>query len=145
MDQLFKTQLKQLIVRHEGYRTHPYTDTRGNITIGVGYNLTARGLPESFLNQKYDEDVEFYHNKLLEDFKWYEGLIDVRKMVLIDMCFMGYKTFKTFHKMFFALELHKYNIAAEEILNSDYADQVHGRAIENAEMMRTGVLCFQVA
>lgn len=139
MDQAFKVQLKQLIISHEGYKTHPYLDTKGNITIGVGYNLSARGLPEDFLNQKYDEDVDYYHNKLLADFPWYDGLIDVRKMVLIDMCFMGYKTFCTFHKMFFALELHKYDIAAEEILNSDYASQVPGRALENAAIMRSGV------
>jgi lysozyme len=145
MDQSFKAQLKQLIVSHEGFKTHPYTDTKGNVTIGVGYNLTARGLPESFLNEKYDEDAEFYYTSLLKDFDWYESLCDARKMVLIDMCFMGYKTFKEFERMLQALRYGDYEKAAQEILNSLWAQQVGHRAIQNAEIMRTGVICSQQA
>ena len=83
-----------------------------------------------------------YYKQLHLDFPWYGALCDARKMVLIDMCFMGYKTFRTFHKMLFALELHNYERAADEMLQSDWAQQVHGRAVENADIMRSGVLCF---
>ena len=37
---LFKADLN----RDEGNRLKPYTDTKGNITIGVGRNLTGNGI-----------------------------------------------------------------------------------------------------
>lgn len=36
--------LHRLLIDHEGRRTHPYRDSVGKITIGVGRNLTDRGL-----------------------------------------------------------------------------------------------------
>lgn len=139
MDLAFKSQLKQLIVSHEGYRTHLYTDSVGKQTVGIGYNITDRGMSDTWINQQYDEDVEYFDQQLRHDFPWYDGLIDVRKMVLIDMCFMGYKTFCTFHKLIFALELRNNDKAADEILNSLYAEQAPNRALENANIMRSGV------
>lgn len=138
MDQSFKLRLKSLVVSHEDCKNLPYTDSLGNTTIGIGYNLSARGLPDSWINAQFDQDITYFDKQLSLDFPWYERLCDARRMVLIDMCFMGYRKFRTFHKMFFALELHKYDLAADEILNSVYAGQVHGRAIENAEIMRNG-------
>ena len=82
--------------------------------------------------------MRYFDKFLAIDFPWYAGLSDARKMVLIDMCFMGYKTFRTFHKMLFALELGNFDKAADEILRSEWANQVHGRALENAEIMRSG-------
>ncbi len=143
MDQLFRTNLKQLIVSHEGFKTHPYIDTQGFCTIGVGFNLSVRGLPESWINDQYDADVKYFNDQLNQDFVWYKDLSDARKMVLIDMCFMGYKSFKTFKKMLFALEMHNYERAASEILNSKWAQQVGGRAVENSLIMRRGELCSQ--
>jgi len=141
MDQSFKSQLKTLIVSHEEKRNYPYTDMLGNVTIGIGYNLSARGLPDSWINEQFDQDIAYFDKVLTLDFPWYEHLCDARKMVIIDMCFMGYKTFRTFHKMLFALELHNYERAADEMLNSEWAHQVNGRAVENALIMRRGALC----
>jgi lysozyme len=141
MDAVFKSRLKALIVSHEGLKNHPYTDTKGNITIGIGYNLTARGLPDSWINAQYDEDVTYFDKQLSLDYAWYPELCDARRMALIDMCFMGYKTFQTFHKLILALELRNYDRAAHEMLNSEWAEQVRGRALELAEIMRSGELC----
>ncbi len=144
MDQSFKSRLKQLIVSHEAKTNYPYVDTEGNVTIGIGYNLTDRGLPDSWINQQYDDDVQYFDKALSLDYPWYTELCDARRMVLLDMCFMGYKTFRTFHKMLFALELRNYEDAADEIMSSHWAQQVHGRALENAAMMRSGEICSQV-
>ena len=141
MDQSFKARLKNLIVSHEGKENHPYTDTKGNVTIGIGYNLTARGLPDSWINEQFDQDVTYFHDQLLHDFDWYSGLDDARKMVLIDMCFMGYKTFKEFERMLQALRYGDYEKAASEILKSKWAEQVGHRAEENADIMRKGEIC----
>src|SRR5574341_103685 len=35
--------MEEQLVLHEGLETAPYPDTEGNWTIGVGYNVTARG------------------------------------------------------------------------------------------------------
>lgn len=145
MDQSFKARLKHLIVSHEGSKNFPYPDTTGNITIGIGYNLTARGLPDSWINAQFDEDVTYFDKALSLDYEWYQDLCDARKMVLIDMCFMGYKTFCTFHRMLFALEMHCYNDASDEMLSSEWADQVKGRALELAAIMRSGELCSQAS
>lgn len=144
MDQSFKSRLKQLIISHEGFKNFPYIDSVGKITAGIGYNLTDRGLPDSWINEQYEADVSYFDKALSLDFPWYADLCDARRMVLIDMCFMGYKTFRTFHKMLFALELSNYDKAADEILRSEWATQVHGRAVENAEIMRSGELCSPV-
>lgn len=143
MDQSFKSRLKQLIVSHEDKRNYPYADTKGNITIGIGYNLSDRGLPDSWIDAQYEQDVTYFNAQLLHDFDWYEKLCDARKMVLIDMCFMGYKSFKEFERMLQALRYGDYEKAAQEILNSLWAQQVGYRATENAEIMQTGVLCSQ--
>jgi len=145
MDQSFKARLKQLIVSHEGYKTHLYTDSVGKQTIGIGYNITDRGMPDSWINKQYDEDVEFFDHQLNHDFEWYQGLCDERRMVLIDMCFMGYKTFLGFKKMLEALAKRDYEEAAFQIVRSDWAEQVGRRAMEDAQIMRTGVLCFPQA
>lgn len=144
MDQSFKSRLKTLIVSHEASENYPYKDTLGNITIGIGYNLTARGLPDSWINAQFDEDVTYFDKQLSLDYEWYQDLCDARKMVLIDMCFMGYKSFQTFAYMLFALAVRNYDRAADEIMHSKYAEQVHGRALELAEIMRSGDLCSPV-
>lgn len=141
MDQSFKARLKQLIVSHEGYKTHLYTDSVGKQTVGIGYNITDRGMPDSWINQQYDEDVTYFDQQLSQDFDWYIGLNDARKMILIDMCFMGYKTFKEFERMLQALRFGDYEKAASEILKSKWAEQVGHRALENAEIMLKGEIC----
>ena len=35
---------QKMLIRHEGRQTHPYRDIFGKITIGVGGNLSNRGL-----------------------------------------------------------------------------------------------------
>lgn len=142
----FQAALKQLLVLHEDKRNFPYVDTEGKITIGIGYNLTDRGLPDSWINQQYNEDVAYFYNRLTEDYRWFTALSDARKMVLIDMCFMGYKTFQGFKRMLSACERGDFATAAKEMLDSKWAKQVKGRAgmladmMENNRLYKDGVL-----
>lgn len=141
MDASFKSSLKQLITRHEDRRNYPYFDQYGLCTIGIGYNLTDRGLPDSWIDDQFEKDVAYFNAQLLHDFDWYESLCDARKMVLIDMAFMGYRSLKGFVKLFEYLSQGDYQKASQEILNSLWAQQVGNRAVEDAEIMRTGELC----
>lgn len=146
MDLAFRSQLKSLIISHEGFRNYPYTDSVGKVTIGIGYNLTDRGMPDDWINDRYDKDMTWFDEHLALDYPWYVDLCDARKMALLDMCYnMGYKTFQTFHKLIFALELRNYDKAADEILRSERSHQAPARSQQNADMMRSGELCSPVA
>lgn len=140
LDPETRLKLKELLVKHEGKTTYPYVDTVGKITIGIGYNLTDRGLPEAWVDKQFEEDVNFFHDHLDRDFKWFRDLNYERKIVLIDMCFMGYQRFKEFKNMLKALSYKNYDKAADEMLNSKWAIQVGNRALELANIMRTGTI-----
>lgn len=135
----FRKQLKAMLIKHEGYSKFPYTDTVGKITIGVGYNLTDRGLPDAWINAQLDTDIDYFYDRLSNTFSWFEKLDDIRKFVLVDMCFMGFKRFLEFKNTIAALARGDYYTAAAEMLDSKWATQVKGRAIELAEMMRHGM------
>ena len=53
---LIPTEVIRMIEDHEGRRTHPYRDTAGCLTIGVGRNLTARGLAADEIDLLRDND-----------------------------------------------------------------------------------------
>lgn len=131
---------KQLLINHEGYEKYPYVDTKGKLTIGIGYNISDRGMPDAWINQQCEEDINVHYNNLMNDFPWYKELNEARQIALVDMCFMGYKKFKEFHKMLAAFEVHDYNEAAYQMLNSDWAFQVKKRAVDLSNIIQTGEL-----
>ncbi len=49
--------LVRLLTRHEGRRAFPYTDTAGRLTIGVGRNLTDRGLADDEIDLLLANDI----------------------------------------------------------------------------------------
>lgn len=130
--------LKRSVVNHEGRKKFPYPDTLGNITLGIGYNLTARGITDEWIDNQYSEDAEFFYLSLSQ-YPWFNNLNEDRKIVLLDMCFMGLKKFLTFEKMIEALKESDFMTAAHEMINSKWAEQVKDRAFVLAVAMRKGV------
>jgi lysozyme len=133
-----QTRIRSSLVKHEGETLFPYIDSLGNLTIGIGYNLTGRGLTQDWVNTQFLEDVDYFQTQLSQ-FPWYHQLNEDRQIVLIDMCFMGFKKFLEFTKMLDALAKGQFDLAADEMLNSEWASQVKGRATDLANGMRTGV------
>ena len=133
-----RQKLKKMEVIHEGYRRFPYKDTTGHITIGIGYNLTDRGISEEWIEKQFNDDISFFHQQLEKEFEWFSSLNEPRQVALIDMCFMGFKKLLTFKKMFHHLSHHNFKIAAKEILNSKWAMQVGDRAHTIAKMIELG-------
>ena len=131
--------LKRSLVLHEGFERHPYIDTVGKISIGIGYNLTDRGISDEWINSQYLEDVNYFYNQFSLKFPWFQDLSCDRQIILIDMAFMGWKKFLGFHKMIEALSKGDFKGAALEMLNSKWAEQVKGRADSLAHGMLTGV------
>jgi lysozyme len=128
-----------LIKKHEGLKLKPYIDTVGKITIGYGRNLDDVGITELEAEILLEHDVERAVLGLSHCFIWYPNLDDVRKAVLIDMVFnLGIQGFLTFIMTIKHLSREEYDLAADTMLDSKWAHQVGGRALELSEMMRTG-------
>lgn len=140
MPEPMKLKLRHLLVEHEGYENFPYVDTVGKITIGIGYNLSDRGMSDTWINNQFEEDTSYFYNQMNDDFPWFKRLNDARQIALIDMCFMGYRKFKTFKKMLDAFANEDYLLASKEALDSKWAEQVKGRANQIAHIILSGKL-----
>ena len=130
--------LVQQLMRHEGYRQYPYTDTVGKLTIGVGRNLDDVGISEDEATHLLENDILVARNELLFAFPAFSQMQPVRQDALINMVFnMGITRFKGFKNMISALVAQNYPLAADEMLDSKWARQVGSRADELAYQMRT--------
>lgn len=134
-----KIKLKQLLVNHEQYKQFPYIDTTGHITVGIGRNLTDRGISTTEAFYLLDDDILYFSGKLNHFLKFFASLDENRQIALIDMCFnLGVQGFLNFTQMILALEAGDYHRAADEMMNSKWANQVGERATTLSNIIRTG-------
>lgn len=130
--------IEQLIV-HEGFELMPYTDTVGKVTIGVGRNLTDRGISEDEALYLLKNDISLHKEELERSFPIVKSLDSVRYYVLLDMAFnMGIPRLQKFRRMWVYIQTSDYDKAAIEMLDSKWATQVGRRAKNLSEQMRTG-------
>ncbi len=133
-----KTLLVDLLVRHEGIRLRPYLCTAGRLSIGIGRNLDDTGINETEAFVLLSNDIERCI-KVANTYPWFAGLNDVRKAVVICMIFnLGASGFFEFKRMLEALVQSDYNLAAKEMLNSRWKQQVGKRSVELASLMKSG-------
>lgn len=136
-----RLKLKNLLVQHESYKQFPYIDQTNHITVGLGRNLTDRGISTTEAFYLLDDDIQYFYSKLLHYLPYFAELSENRQIALIDMCFnLGLQGFLNFHGMLAAIQLHLYNQAAEEMLSSKWAEQVGERAHQLSNIIRTGQL-----
>ena len=135
------TRLKSDIKRHEGIRLKPYQDTEGLLTIGIGRCLDRVGISEGEAELMLSNDLEDAVKAARFVIHNYEKLDEVRQEVVVNMAFnLGRNGLTEFRKMRMALGEEKYDLAAEEMLDSKWAKQVGARATELAQRMRTGTV-----
>ena len=81
--------LKELLIKHEGLRLKPYYDTATppRLTIGVGRNLTDRGITEEEAMFLLENDIKATLQSLKEVFSWFVFLDNVRQAVVVSMVF----------------------------------------------------------
>jgi lysozyme len=116
--------LSEIIIQHEGLRLKPYTDTSGDLTIGVGRNLTTVGISQDEAVVLLTNDLKRCDLELLQ-YDWYTPLDDVRKGVLIELVFnIGLTKIFSFKNMIDALKVLNYQKASSELLKSVWAGQV---------------------
>ena len=87
MDDYAKTKLKALLIQQEDLKLFPYTDTTGNITIGVGRNLSARGVSQPEALGMLDDDILWFTSKIVESLPWASQLSDNRFCGVISIAF----------------------------------------------------------
>lgn len=139
-----KNGLVDRLKRYEALRLERYLDTKGNPTIGYGHLIKSG---ENLTKITKDEAEKI----LIEDIKIAEGTVNRlprevldnlnfrRKDVLINMAFnLGGTELRGFVDMLTAIKQRDFDLAAEEILDSDYAEDVGYRANKLAEIMRRG-------
>ena len=139
--------IEQLIM-HEGLRLQAYDDATGHLikagsklqghpTIGVGRNLSARGISQMEAMILLKEDIFECTRDLRKTYPWFTDLSDVRQRVLIDMAFnLGMKGLGGFKMTLRLIEEGKYERAAEHMMKSKWAGQVGKRAQRLCHMMR---------
>lgn len=136
-----KQKLKGLLLAHENYRQFPYSDPTGHLSIGIGRNLTDRGISTTEAFYLLDDDIIYFNSKLNHYLPFFSGLSENRQIALINMCFnLGIQGFLGFREMISALEAHDYERAANEMLESKWTQQVGERAAQLANIMRTNEL-----
>lgn len=133
-----KSELRRMIKRHEGLCLKPYMDSTGNLTIGYGRNLT-NGISEREAEIMLDHDIAQAQQDLYEVEPEALHLSTWRYYALVDMMFnLGRKRFSSFKKMLKAIREGDHLKVAQEMLDSKWAEQVKGRSVELALIMREG-------
>ena len=128
------------VKRHEGWRPRPYKCTAGKLTVGYGFNLEDRDLPQSIASLwlaylLQDAELRLHHLGLLH---WV--LSDVQKEVIVEMMFqLGAPRFMSFVRMCDCLRRGAVDYVPVEMLDSKWArEDCPSRARELADLFRTG-------
>jgi lysozyme len=129
--------LRELLIKHEGIKGKVYADTEGILTVGVGRNLEDVGVSYDEAMLMLDNDIKRVLYACWHEFPWFADLTEDRQNVVANMVFnLGLEGFKKFKKMIAAIEKDDYIEAACQMIDSKWAAQVKGRAVELAVMMK---------
>lgn len=139
---------------HESCVLKPYYCPTGHLTLGIGHNVEARpftdeekraigdwkkGITKNMAYMICRNDVNICLNQL-KTLSFWNQLDLERQYALLDMCFqLGFKGLCGFKKMLEAMRWGKWQTAAEECLNSDYARQTPARAKRIARLIKEGI------
>lgn len=142
MSRLFKTnELADMLKHEEGFRSHVYEDHLGYKTIGYGRCIEENiglGITEEEASFLLMQDIERSVSEC-ESFNWFADLDEPRAMVVVALAFqMGFPRLNKFGKMLAAFADEDYETAADELLDSRFANQVPRRAERLSQIIRTG-------
>jgi peptidoglycan hydrolase-like protein with peptidoglycan-binding domain/GH24 family phage-related lysozyme (muramidase) len=143
--------LRDMLIKHEAYKDVVYLDSLKKRTGGIGHLLegtrwqVGQRIPHDQIETWYKQDVGHAIAGARQDLGAgsFDQLNGARQIVVVDMVFnMGAQAdgFGGFHDTIRAIKAGQYAQAAADMLSSKWAGQVHGRAPEDAAIMRTGHL-----
>jgi len=140
--------IEKLLRFEEGFRADPYYCSEGYVTIGIGWKIGGKYQPlEDFKWMQISEDAALAQCKSMANeialnlhciIESWQELSDVRQVVLISMAYqMGLAGLMKFKKMISAIEASDFVEAAQEGMNSRWANQAYARANRHMRMMLT--------
>ncbi|MDD2826924.1 MAG: hypothetical protein PHF52_08420 [Sulfurospirillaceae bacterium] len=141
-----------LVKDGEGFEPNEYRCTANKLTQGYGRNLEVyplSGAEKAELNEDGSVSEEVAEKWAIEELRSCEEKLrdnvifksqsDLRKAVLLDMCFnIGYSGLMKFKKMWVALGSKDYETAAREMKDSSWYTQVGRRGKRNYDFMVRG-------
>jgi len=131
--------LTRQLKRDEGCSLKPYVDSVGKLTIGVGRNLTDKGITMAESIYLLAGDVTSATDDLYKALPWVSGIDEARRGAFINLAFnLGINGLLSFVNMLGYARNGQWDKAAEHLLKSKYAGQVGDRAVRLAEQLRTG-------
>ena len=123
----------------EGVRRMPYTDSVGKLSIGIGRNLTDKGIRDDEMELMLMNDIQEAEDGARALVTNFDHLSDERKAVMINLCFnMGQTVLAQFTNTLRAINEGRFDDAADGMLASLWAQQVGARALRLSVKMRTG-------
>lgn len=133
------TELEKQLIKHEGLRLKPYKDIVGKLTIGIGRNLEDVGISDDEALFLLRNDIDKAKKDVAKNLPWTTKLDRIRYYVLVNMCFnLGIHGLLKFKNTLKLIEQGKYKEASKEMLDSKWAIQVKGRAVELSKQIETG-------
>lgn len=130
---------ESILREEEGKELRLYKDTEGILTIGIGYNIQARGLPDDIVEELFRRDVAQLRKDAAQLHE-YAPLDPVRQGVLERMVYqIGLAGVKAFKHTLLAISEQRWRDASDHILNSKWARQTPARARREAQRMLSGV------
>jgi lysozyme len=119
------TRIADLIERHEGKRTRPYTDTVGKLTVGIGRNISDVPFSKDEIYLVFRNDVAQARRARERLFPTWVELSAVPQAVLLDiMDNMGSARIRGSRRTRRALRRQGFENSAVEMLDSKWAGQV---------------------
>lgn len=129
--------IAQYIEKNEGRRVHPYRDTVGKLTIGVGFNIDDVGLYDNEIDFILDNRIKLVTEKLKFLVPDFETLGLPQRTVLTDLGYnLGIPKLSLFKQFLGAVNAKDWGLAAVELLDSKYAAEVPARAKRNSELIK---------
>lgn len=135
--------LVEQLRRDEGCVLHPYLDSLGFWTIGIGHKILpgeSRGpISQEFADQLLIQDVSAKITALYEALPWAKQLDGARHGCLINMAFnLGVLGLLKFSKTLQLVHSGEFVAASKEMLKSLWAKQVGIRATRLSRQMASG-------
>ncbi len=135
--------LERSLRRHEGAIRKPYRDTAGCWTIGVGRNLTDKGLRDEEIAYLLVNDMREAEQDVTRTWPWVAQLDGPRQAVLYELCFnLGLTRLRKFEPTMLVISARRFAEAADRLLRTKWADDVGKepgqRAYRLAEQLRSG-------
>lgn len=131
--------LRDQLMRDESYRGRPYPDTRGNITVGYGRNLTANPISKVEAEYLLDRDIARISAEVFTLLPWLREVDEVRQAALLNMAFnVGPHGLLQSPQMLRHAQAGEWSAAAAEMVSGPWAQEVGARALRLQRQLETG-------